>query len=118
MPQENVTPTLSLTAGEALKPGQRVKWGATAGQVVAAGDEACIGTMKNRAHAAGDPATVIDIRAPGTRKFLAGGAIAIGDAFTSAADGKVVTGAGGAEDYGRAISASTVDGGYIEGTLL
>lgn len=114
--QQNVTPFLSAVAGAALAPYTRVKWHTTAGQVVAAGDEACIGTTDNRSYAAGDPLVVTDIRAPGTRIFTAGGAIAAGAAFTSAASGKVVTGTGGNEDYGVAITAASADGGYFEGT--
>lgn len=114
--QQNVTPYLSLVADAAYAPGIRVKWSATAGKVTVAGDEACIGTLLNRTYADGDECVVIDIRAPGTRAFIAGGAIAAGAAFTSVAGGKVVTGAGGVQDYGVAITAATADGGNFEGT--
>ena len=116
--QENVTPYISLDAGAAIAPHLRVKHHSTVGQVVVAGDEACIGTAKIRSYAAGDPMTVTDISAPGTRIFIAGGAIAAGDSFTSAAAGKVVTGALGAEDYGVAITAAAGDGELFEGTLI
>ena len=117
MAQENVSPYISLDAGEAIAPYLRVKHGSTPGQVEIAGDEACIGTAKTRAYAAGDPIVVTDKRAPGTRIFIAGGAIAAGAAFTSAANGKVVTGTGGAEDYGIAITAAAGDGEQFEGMV-
>ena len=107
---------LSVVADAAIDAGLRVKWDATAGQVTVAGDEACIGVTVNRSLAAGDPITVQDIRTPGTMAFTASGAIAAGAAFTSAAGGKVATGAGGVEDYGVAITAATGDGGQLEGT--
>jgi len=117
MAQENISPFLSFEAGGAIAPYLRVKHHSTAGQVVIAGDEACIGTAKTRAYAAGDPITVTDKRAPGTRIFIAGGAIAAGASFTSAANGKVVTGTGGVEDYGKAITAAAGDGEQFEGMI-
>lgn len=116
MPQENVTPYLSVVASSAIAPGLRVKWHTTAGQVAIAGDEACIGTAKTRAYAAGDPIVIVDIRAPGTRIFVAGDAIAVGAGFTSAAAGVVADGSGGTEDYGVAITASAGAGELIEAT--
>ena len=112
----NATNRMSVTAAAAIAPGLRVKWSSTAGQVEVAGDEACIGVTLNRSYKAGDPITVLDIKTPGTMPFTAGGAIAAGAAFTSAAGGKVVTGTGGADDYGVAITAATADGGQFEGT--
>jgi len=114
--QQNVTPYLSVLADAAIAPGLRVKWSATAGKVSIAGDEACIGTALTRSYADLDPIVIVDIRAAGTRDFVAGGAIAAGAAFTSAAGGKVVTGAAGVQDYGVAITATTADGGHFEGT--
>lgn len=112
----NPTNLLSVVADAAIAPGLRVKWSGTAGKVSIAGDEACIGVAVNRSYADGDPITILDIKSPGTMPFTAGGAIAAGAAFTSAAGGKVVTGTAGAEDYGVAITASTGDGQQIEGT--
>jgi hypothetical protein len=116
MHNHNSTPEMSVVAGSALAPNLRVKWHSTAGQVVVAGDEACIGVTINRAFAAGDPITIKDIRSPGSLPFTAGGAIAKGAAFTSAAAGKVVTGTGGNEDYGVALTAAGGDGEFFEGT--
>lgn len=107
---------INALADAAYAPGTRVKWSGTAGKVTAAGDEACIGTLVDRTYADKDKCVVLDIRAPGTAMFIAGGAIAAGAAFTSAASGKVVTGTGGTEDYGVAITAATADGGQFEGT--
>ena len=107
---------LNVRSGAAIEPGLRVKWGATAGQVVVAGDEACIGVTRDRAFAADEPIVVLDIKAPGTLPFTAGGAIAKGAAFTSTAGGKVVTGAGGVEDYGLAMEAAGGDGAMFAGT--
>lgn len=115
--QMDLSGLLSLKADAAYAPGTRVKWSATPGKVTVAGDEACIGTLKNRTYKNDDDCVVIDKRAPGTRIFIAGGVIAKGASFTSAADGKVVTGTGGVEDYGRALTATTGDGGLLEGTL-
>lgn len=112
----NATNTLSVLADAAIAPGLRVKWSATAGKVSIAGDEACIGVAKTRTFADGDRITILDIKSCGTLPFVAGGAIAAGAAFTSAAAGKVVTGTGGAEDYGVAFTASTADGQHIEGS--
>lgn len=112
----NVSPFINALADAAYQPGLRVKWSATAGKVTVAGDEACIGTLVNRTYADGDRCVVLDIRAPGTAMFVAGGAIAAGAAFTSAASGKVVTGTAGAEDYGVAITAASGNGGQFEGT--
>lgn len=112
----NPTGLMSLVASEAIAPGLRVKWHTTAGQVAIAGDEACIGIAVNRAYAAGDPITVRDIKSCGTLPFTAGGAIAAGAGFTSAAGGKVVTGAAGAEEYGVALTAAQGDGSQFEGT--
>lgn len=114
--QANLTPLLSVVADAAYAPNTRVKWSGTAGKVTAAADEACIGTLQNRTYKDGDPATVIDIRGPGTRIFIAGGAIAAGARFTSAAAGRVVTGTAGVEDYGVAITAASGAGGEFEGT--
>jgi len=100
-------------ANAAIAPGLRVKW--SSGKIAIAGDEACIGVAHTRSYADGDPIVVHDIRSPGTHMFVAGGAIAAGAAFTSAAAGKVVTGTGGNEDYGPAITAATADGGQFEG---
>ena len=116
MLQHHVGFTFPAVAAAAYQPGIRVKWDSTAGQVIVAGDEACIGVLANRTYAAGDKCEVIDIKSPGFLPFVAGGAIAAGAAFTSAASGKVVTGTAGAEDYGVAITASTADGGQIMGT--
>lgn len=107
---------MSLIASSAIAPGLRVKHHSTAGQVAIAGDEACIGVAANRAYAAGDPITVLDIKLPGTLPFVAGGAIAKGAGFTSAAGGKVVTGAAGAEDYGVAFQAAQGDGSEFHGS--
>lgn len=107
---------MSLVASGAMAPGLRVKHHSTAGEVAIAGDEACIGVLLNRAYAAGDPVVVLDIKLPGTLPFVAGGSIAKGAAFTSAAGGKVVTGTGGAEDYGVAFGAAQGDGSQFEGS--
>jgi hypothetical protein len=118
MPQQNEGHLISLVADAAIAKYLRLKHSGTAGKVSIAGDEACIGTAAVRSYADGDPMVVDDIRRPGTRIFVAGGAIAIGDSVTSAAGGKVVTGTGGVEDYGKAITASTADGGLIECTMI
>ncbi len=112
----NTSNVLNVIAGEAIDPGLRVKWGSTAGQVELAGDEACIGVSSSRAYAAGERMTVIDIKATGTLPFTAGGAIAAGAGFTSAAGGKVVTGSGGVQDYGVAMDAASGDGSQFAGT--
>jgi len=118
MPQENVTPYISLVAGAAIAPYLRLKHGATDGEVDIAGDENMIGTAKIRAYKSGDPMTVTDIRAPGTRIFIADGAIALGDAISSAVNGQVTSGQLGVEDYGVALTAATAAGERIEATLI
>tara|TARA_B100000945_G_scaffold312820_1_gene307893 strand:+ start:167 stop:523 length:357 start_codon:yes stop_codon:yes gene_type:complete len=117
MSGQNVSATLSFDAETAIAKHLRVKHGTAVGDVAIAGDEASIGNAANAAISAGDAITVIDKRAPGTRTFVAGGAIAAGDSFTSAAGGKVVTGTGGAEDFGIALTATTADGEYFEGLI-
>lgn len=112
----NTSPDLNVLVDAAYQPYLRVKWSATAGKVTVAGDEACIGILMTRTYADGDRAVVRDIRCPGTLPFVAGGAIAAGAGFTSAAGGKVVTGAAGVEDYGVAITAASGNGGQFEGT--
>lgn len=112
----NVGFEISALASAAIAPGLRVKWSGTAGKIIVAGDEVCIGVTKTRAFADGDPIVIYDIKSPGTLPFTAGGAIAAGAAFTSAASGKVVTGTAGNEDYGVAITAATADGGQFAGT--
>ena len=107
---------LSVIASAAIEPGLRVKWHSTAGEIIVAGDEACIGVTKTRALAAGDGIVILDIKSLGSLPFTSGGVITVGDAFTSAAAGKVVTGTGGAEDYGIALTTTTADGGQVEGT--
>lgn len=114
--QYNLSPEMSVVADAAYAAGTRVKWSGTAGKVTVAGDEACIGTLKNRTYKDGDPCVVLDIRGPGSRIFIAGGAIAAGAAFTSAAAGRVVTGTAGVQDYGVALTAATAAGGLFEGT--
>ncbi|MEN1680778.1 MAG: capsid cement protein [Planctomycetota bacterium] len=99
-----------------MAPGLRVKWHTTAGQVVLAGNEACIGVTAGRATAAGQPIEILDIKSCGTLPFTAAGAIAAGAGFTSAANGKVASGAAGNEDYGVALTAATGDGAQFEGT--
>ncbi|MGD9632548.1 MAG: hypothetical protein AB7G28_22755 [Pirellulales bacterium] len=116
MVESHIGFTFPAVASAAIAPGLRLKWHATPGKVAIAGDEACIGIAWTRAFADGDPIEVLDIRAPGFHPFVAGGAIAAGAAFTSAAGGKVVTGAAGVEDYGVAITAATADGGQFMGT--
>lgn len=112
----NPTVEINVLADGAIAPGIRVKWSGTAGKVTTAGDEACIGVAKTRSYADGDPLVIYDIKAPGTLPFVAGGAISAGAAFTSAASGRVVTGTGGNEDYGVAITATTAAGGQFAGT--
>jgi len=116
MLQHQIGFSFPAVAAAAYAPGLRMKWDSTAGQVIVAGDEACIGVIANRTYAAGDKCEILDIKSPGFMPFVAGGAIAAGAAFTSAAAGLVVTGTGGAEDYGVAITASTASGGQIMGT--
>lgn len=118
MYNQNITPYFSdFTVDGAYDSGTRMKMSGTFGILTAAGDEACLGTLLQRTLASGDRCTLVDIRAPGSRGWVAGGAIAVSDRFTSAAAGKVVTGTGGAEDYGYALTASTASGGTFEGTV-
>jgi hypothetical protein len=112
----NLSPRISLVAGGAIAPNARVKWSGT--KVVVAGDEACIGVAMNRAYADGDEVVIIDQRAPGTRTGIAVGAIAVGAAVTSAANGQVASGTAGVQDYGKALTAATGAGEYIEYTLF
>jgi len=114
----NPSALLSRTAEVAIAKHLRVKYGTDPLEVTIAGDELSIGNAATAALAADDPITVIDKRAPGTRTFVAGGAIAAGDAFTSAAAGLVVTGSGGTEDFGIALTATTATGQYFEGTIV
>ena len=113
----NTSGLISLNADEAIAPGLRVKWGATPGKTVSiAGDEACIGIAFNRSFKAGDPITVLDIKSLGTLPFTCSGAIAIGDTFSSDADGQVQSGTGGAEVYDTAFSATTASPQQLEGS--
>ncbi|QDT75755.1 hypothetical protein [Lacipirellula limnantheis] len=114
--QYSLSTEINAVADAAYPPHTRVKWSATAGKVTVAGNEACIGTLKNRTYRDGSECVVLDIRGPGSRIFIANGAIAAGDDFTSAASGRVVTGTAGNEDYGKALSAASAAGGLFEGT--
>lgn len=116
LPSFNPSPEMNVRSSAAIEPGLRVKWHTTPGQVAVAGDEACIGVTLDRAYGADEPIRILDIKSCGSLPFTAGGAIAKGAAFTSAADGKVVTGAGGAEDYGVARTAAGGDGALFAGT--
>lgn len=99
----------AFTADGAYPAHTRMKMSGTFGVLTAAGDEAHLGTLARRTKASGDPATLISKHASGAQVFLAGGAIAAGAQTTSAAAGKVVTGVGGAVDYGIALTAASGD---------
>lgn len=103
----------AFTADAAYPAGTRMKMSGTFGILTAAGDEAHLGTLARRTKASGDPATLISKTASGAVAFVAGGAIAEGAEVTSAVDGKVVTGTGGAVDYGYALNATATDGDSV-----
>ena len=104
-----------FTADTAIEPYLRLKHGATPGSTLAiAGDEASIGEAEIRAYGVGDAMTLYDRKAPGTHTFVANGAIATGAIVSSAAAGKVQSGAAGVIDIGRAITATSGDGERIE----
>lgn len=103
----------AFTADAAYPAGTRMKMSGTFGVLTAAGDEAHLGTLARRTKAAGDPAALISKTASGAIAFVAGGVIALGAEVTSAAAGKVVTGTGGAIDFGYALNATGADGDSV-----
>lgn len=98
----------AFIADGAYPAGTRMKMD-TFGVLTAAGDEAHLGTLARRTNAAGDEATLISKNASGAIAYVAGGAIADGAQCTSAANGKVVTGTGGAVDLGYVIQGAAGD---------
>ena len=84
------------------------------GKFVVAGDEAHVGTHENKTFVADEPSAVYDKRAPGTKIYVASGAIAAFAQVSSTTGGKVQTGTGGVEDLGTALTAAAADGDLVE----
>ena len=104
-----------FTADTAIARYLRLKHGATPGSTLQiAGDEAYLGEADLISYQAGDPMTLYDRKAPGSHCFIANGAIAKGAVVSTAAAGKVQTGAAGVVDIGRALTETTGDNQVVE----
>ena len=102
----------AFTSDAAYAAGTRMKMSGTFGVLTAAGDEDYLGVLVRRTKASGDPVTLAHKDAP-FFAALAGGVIAAGAEVTTAADGKLVTGAAGAIDPGIALTPSAGDNDTI-----
>lgn len=113
MSQRQDTSLVSGIAAAATAKGLRVKYDSN-GELAIAGDENFVGVATAPVLAADDPIAFKHKLAPGTQILVAGGAIAAGDAITTAASGKTVTGTLGAVDFGQAVTAAGGDGDLFE----
>ena len=107
-------PTRTFEAGGAIAENLRVTL--STGKLAVAGvADKDLGTMSRPSFASGDQVAVNLRNAPGTVKMVAAGAIAVGAAVHTAADGKVNdTAASTSYLVGTALSEATADGDVIE----
>lgn len=110
-------PELSIACSQALVAYRRVKYDGTNGLEYCGADDVGYGTLVERHIVSGlgasTRATVLSWQAPGTRKMVASGAISVNDLVYGAAAGKVSSTPSGTP-IGRARTAATADGDYIE----
>lgn len=115
---ETRTGTVTLPHdGTALAKFVRVKWDGSALAACSATEKG-IGTLADTVLSGATKAAVI-LNSGGARKFVAGGAFAVGAKIYGAASGKVddVTG-GGQVEIGQAIEAATGDNSIVEVAMI
>lgn len=99
--------------GTALAKYLRVKWSGTA-LAAASGTEEAIGTLADTVLSGDTKAQVIPNNVGGSRKYVAGGAFAIGAKIYGAASGKVDDVVGSNVEVGQALEAASADGSIVE----
>lgn len=116
MPGANPSGLLTFTAGAAIAQYLRVKL--TAGKLAVAaladGPGTELGTLEEASFADGDIRAVLSRNAPGSRKMVANGALAVGAKAYTAAGGKIGASAAGAFLEGIVLTAATADGDVVE----
>ena len=113
MPAQNESGIISLAAAGAVAQHLRVKY--SSGSFTTAGiADRELGTLEEAALAALDVRAIKLRNSPGTRKFIASAALAIGAEVYTAASGKVGASASTAYRVGIAVTASAADGDIIE----
>jgi len=104
---------LGGTSDAAIAKYLRVKFDANQ-KFTVAGDEAFLGTMDDIALAADAQVNCFLENAPGSKIYIANGAIAAGASTSTTTGGKIKTGTTGTVNTGIARTAATADGDLIE----
>lgn len=113
MSSRRMGPEVGGIAGAAIAANLRVKIDSS-GEYVVAGDEAFVGTnMREDVLAQGDEIAVMSALLPGSNKYVASKAIAVGDVVNTVAGGKV-TDAAGVVEIGIAVEEALADGDVIQ----
>lgn len=112
MAQFNESGHRTFTSGSTLARYLRVK--TVAAVVVAGAADKEIGVVTRAVTTSGDPVDVLLRTAAGTCPMVANGALSVGDAVYSAANGKVGATASGANLIGITLTAAANDGDVIE----
>jgi len=110
MPSQNESGTISLAAAGAVAQHLRVKFSSGAFTTAVLADRE-LGTLEEAALAAGDVRAIKLRNTPGTRKFIANAAIAIGAEVFTAAAGKV----GERDLFGSDVSVTSRHGSFLLG---